>query len=127
MRATINVKDICGSGKVTREDGAVVNRRIREAWKSHDCIEIDFNNIRIASVSFLDEAVGLLALETDLDEVKEKLHLTNMSGFDQRLMDDILTSRARQRRRSGGVNRSTHRSGVTRARKPADRGKRATR
>lgn len=101
MRERINLKETCGTGKVTREDGARINRLLRAAWDSNECIEVDFDNIRIASVSFLDEAIGLLALEKELSEIKEKVHLNNISRFDERLLDDILTSRASQRRRSG--------------------------
>src|SRR5581483_12465905 len=102
MHQRINVKEICGTGKVTRADGARINRLLRAAWDGHDCIEVDFDNVRIASVSFLDEAIGLLAFEKDLSEIKKKLHVVNISRFDERLLDDILTSRASQRRRSGG-------------------------
>ena len=92
----LRVGEICGSRKVTRDDGAVIHDLITKAW-SEECIEVDFENIPIASVSFLDQAIGILALDHDLVEVRRKVRLKNMHSFDERLVNDILTSRAAER------------------------------
>jgi hypothetical protein len=98
MTLELSVKKICGRKIVTRDDGILISEYITEAWDTEEEIVIDFNNIPIASVSFLDQAIGVFALDHDLVEVREKLTWKNMTSFDERLLHDILTSRARQRR-----------------------------
>jgi hypothetical protein len=97
MPKTVSIKEICGNKITTRDDGLIINEILKNYWNHHDEIVIDFNNIPIASVSFLDQAIGVLALERELAEVRAKLHYKNISSFDLRLLEDILTSRAMQR------------------------------
>jgi len=98
MSTELRIGKICGTRTVTREDGAVIHDRIAKAW-ADECIIVDFENIPIASVSFLDQAVGVLALTHDLVEINKKILVRNMQSFDERLLKDILTSRAAQRAR----------------------------
>ncbi|MEW5913590.1 MAG: STAS-like domain-containing protein [Thermodesulfobacteriota bacterium] len=95
---SINIKRICGKNRVTREDGKVIYNLIAEKWKNDKKICIDFNNIRIASVSFLDEVFGKLALKHDVKAIKNKIELVNVQPFDRALINDILLARSKQRR-----------------------------
>lgn len=99
METTLNVKDICGTRHVTRDDGARVNERIRKVWDRGPVV-VDFGNLKIASVSFIDQAIGVLALDHDAAEVRDHVRCVNIDPFDEQLLDDILISRSRQRVRS---------------------------
>ena len=92
----LRIKDICGKNTVTRSDGKKIHRFLLEHWKKTQTIEVDFGNLTIASVSFLDEAIGQLALKFNRRELISKLKLRRISLRDKRLLNDIFISRYRQ-------------------------------
>lgn len=92
----LKIKDICGTNAVTRSDGKKIHKALLDHWENTDKIEIDFGNLVIASVSFLDEAIGQLALRFKRSELKSKLRLRRISSRDKRLLNDIFISRYRQ-------------------------------
>jgi hypothetical protein len=94
---SINIKDVCGRNIVTRDDGKKVHDLIIAQWKESDKIKIDFGNVLIASVSFIDEIFGKLAFEFDRQEVGSKLQMLNIQDFDRALLNDILASRYKQK------------------------------
>ena len=96
-RTRLNVEPIVGKNPVSREDGKVLYDKIRKLWKSSDQITIDFDNLVVASVSFMDEAFGHLALEHPREELKRKLRFVGMNEYDRALLNDIILSRVRQR------------------------------
>lgn len=92
----LKIKDICGTNTVTRSDGKKIHQALLDHWEKADTIEVDFGNLVIASVSFLDEAIGQLALRFKRSELKSKLILRRISSRDKRLLNDIFISRYRQ-------------------------------
>jgi hypothetical protein len=92
----LKIKDICGSNTVTRADGKKIHQSILEHWDKANTIEVDFDNLVIASVSFLDEAIGQLALRYKKRELISKLRLHRISSHDKRRLNDIFISRYRQ-------------------------------
>lgn len=92
----LNIKDICGTNTVTRSDGKKIHQALLEHWGKSSTIEVDFGNLVIASVSFLDEAIGQLALRFKRRELISKLKLRRISSRDKRLLNDIFISRYRQ-------------------------------
>jgi hypothetical protein len=97
MEIMINIIDLCGKNVVTRDDGKRVHDLIASEWKSADKIKIDFGNVLIASVSFLDEIFGRLAFEYSRSELTSKIAMENLQDFDRALLNDILRSRFRQK------------------------------
>jgi hypothetical protein len=93
----LNIGDVCKSNRVTRLDGKVVHDLIVQNWSSADSIVIDFGNILIASVSFLDEAFGTLTDEHSTKEISEKIKFVNITTFDRNLANGIYQSRYKQR------------------------------
>jgi hypothetical protein len=93
----INIQRISGKNTVSREHGRVVYDKIKQLWGESDQIIIDFANLLIASVSFMDEVFGHLALEYSPDELRAKLKFVNMSEFDRALLNDIVYSRIMQK------------------------------
>ena len=73
VRVKLNIREICGTNTVTRADGKHIHKYLLENWKKADTIEVDFGNLVIASVSFLDEAIGQLALQFKRSELTSKL------------------------------------------------------
>jgi len=93
----INLKEICGKQTITRDDGKKINELIVKAWNKKPIITIDFNNILIASVSFMDEAFGKLTFEYSKETLKDKLKFENIENYDRALLNDILISRYQQK------------------------------
>jgi len=93
----IVLKDKCAKQTITRGDGKAVAEMLAEAWNKDDKITIDFSNILIASVSFLDEAFGKLAFEYPKEILTQKLAFDNMDPYDRALLNDILKSRYHQK------------------------------
>jgi len=93
----INLKDKYEKQTITRKDGEQISKMILEAWDNQDKITIDFSNILIASVSFLDEAFGKLAFRYAKEELKKKLAFENLEQYDRALLNDILISRYHQK------------------------------
>lgn len=92
----LNLKEMCGTNTVTRADGKKVHQFLLDHWGKAQTIEVDFGNLVIASVSFLDEAIGQLALRYKRQELVTKLKLRRISIRDKRLLNDIFISRYRQ-------------------------------
>jgi hypothetical protein len=93
----IILKDMCAKQTITRNDAEVISRMIKDAWDREDKINIDFGNILIASVSFLDEAFGKLAFDYSKELLTQKLSFNNMEEYDRALLNDILVSRYHQK------------------------------
>ena len=93
----INLQETCEKQAITREDGKKINEIIIDAWIKDDRVVIDFNNILIASVSFLDEAFGKLTFDYTREYFRDRLSLKNIQEYDRRLLNDILTSRYHQK------------------------------
>ena len=98
----LNIKQLCGHKTVSREDGKVLYKELIGALKEGLEITLDFDNVLVASVSFMDEAFGRLALRYSLDRLKRDLHIENIQEFDRALLNDIIISRSRQRRIKSG-------------------------
>lgn len=94
----LNVATLCGARRVTREDGRVLREAILQHWTEAETVTLDFNGVRIASVSFFDESLGLLARQHPLDEIRRRVRVENMDPADRRLLNDIVQSRSRERR-----------------------------
>jgi hypothetical protein len=93
----VNLKEICGKQTITREEGKKINELIVQSWNKEDKIVIEFSNILIASVSFLDEAFGKLAFDYEKEVLVQKLSFNNIEEYDRVLLNDILLSRYHQK------------------------------
>lgn len=70
---------------------------IEKAWDGEEPLVLDFSNVSIASVSFFDEALGLLAREHPLEDLTARVKVENMSPSDRALLNGIVLSRAKER------------------------------
>ena len=93
----IDLEKTCKKKTITRKDGEKIKFLISESWDNEKKITIDFNNILIASVSFIDEAFGKLAFDHPKEDLKRKLSFENIEDYDKALLNDILLSRYKQR------------------------------
>ncbi|MFZ0927281.1 MAG: STAS-like domain-containing protein [Syntrophobacteraceae bacterium] len=92
----IDIQKVCDKKMVTREDGQVINQILTEHWAKTRRFEIDFGNLLVASVSFIDEAFGKFALCHTGEDLKQKLVFENMVEYDRQLLNDVINSRLRQ-------------------------------
>lgn len=93
----ISVLDICGKTPVSRDDGAKLHGEIERLWSDVEVLEIDFESTPIASVSFFDEAIAVLALEHPVDFLKRRLRMLNLRDADRRLLNTQINLRAKRR------------------------------
>ena len=94
----IDIKELSKKRTVTREEGEKIQKILNKAWNKEENFIIDFNNVLVASVSFLDEAFGQLALRHTKEDLQKKLKFENIVDYDKALLNDILYSRLRQRK-----------------------------
>ena len=92
----INLKRECGKKTITRKDGEHIKFLITDSWEKEKKITIDFSNLLVASVSFIDEAFGKLAFNFRKEELTQKLSFENIKDYDKALLNDILISRYKQ-------------------------------
>jgi len=95
----IQVKCFLDSKVTTRHDGEVLREHLVAHWDAVDHFEIDFQNLQIASVSFIDEAFGMLAERYSKRDINRKVKMDNMNEFDRQMCDSILNSRLQQHKR----------------------------
>lgn len=95
--SSISVVEACGDSRVFREDGEKLRRRIKELWSDLEPVDVDFGHVVIASVSFFDEAIAVLALQYPLDVIKRRVKVLNITEPDRRLLNTLVVSRNRER------------------------------
>jgi len=95
--ATIMVSRELGGQVVTREHGKKLRELVESNLNSPPLV-IDFEGLQITSVSFFDEAFGILAREKG-ESVLSKIRLEHMDPFDQALVKDIVHSRSEEGRK----------------------------
>jgi hypothetical protein len=98
----LKISEYCKSKYVTRGDGAYLRRAIEQRWSEPDQLVLDFTGVRIASVSFFDESLGLLAKQHALEELTRRVRVEHMDPADKALLNSIVVARARERRDGNG-------------------------
>ena len=93
----INIKQVCQKKTVTRTDGEKIYTLLTQAWDTEEVFSVNFGNILIASVSFMDEAFGKLATQYTKEELQAKLKFENIVEYDRALLNDVLLARLRQK------------------------------
>jgi hypothetical protein len=94
----LKISEYCKGRYVTRGDGAHLRRAIEVRWTEPEQLVLDFTGVRIASVSFFDESLGLLAKHHPLEELTRRVRVENMAPADKALLNSIVVGRARERR-----------------------------
>jgi hypothetical protein len=94
----IDIRRTCGKRTITRAEGEKINRIISKNWNQENLFYIDFDSVLVASVSFMDEAFGKLALMHTKEEMQGKLKFENILDYDRALINDIVYSRFRQKK-----------------------------
>jgi hypothetical protein len=96
--ARIQIAEYCKTSRVTRGDGAHLRRGIQEHWADEEQLVLDFSGVRIASVSFFDESLGLLAKAHPIEELRRKVRVENIDPADRALLNHIVVAREKERR-----------------------------
>jgi len=94
---TINVPEICGADTISRDAGRKVRELILSGWH-HDTIALIFGGKTVGSVSFFDEAIGLLLKRggRSIEEVRKKLKFPDLTPADRTLLDYVVTTRLKE-------------------------------
>ena len=108
--ARIGIATYCMSSRVTRGDGAHLRRAIEEHWDDDEPLVLDFSGVRIASVSFFDESLGLLAKAHPIPELQRKIKVVNIDPADRALLNQIVVAREKERRASSELPSARARS-----------------
>jgi hypothetical protein len=96
IEITVHLRDFLKCKVSTREDGTPLREYLSKRWDEADSFVIDFGNLSIASVSFMDEAFGMLAESHGKRELKRKLQIHNIEEQDESLLNGIVRSRLKQ-------------------------------
>jgi hypothetical protein len=94
---TIAIREFCDDACITRVDGARLREAIVAGW-DHERVVLDFAGTRIASVSFFDEAIGLLAREHAVETLTNRLEIVHLDPSDRALLNRIVARRAQERK-----------------------------
>lgn len=92
----ILVSNICPESHVTRSDGAVLRDAIEQTWTDEQPTTLDFSGLRVASVSFFDESIGVLARAHGRDMIAKRLRVEGIDANDRNLLNEIVSSRSRE-------------------------------
>lgn len=98
--ARLLISESFGTNHVTREDGARLRQLIEQYWSDEDALVLDFSGLRIASVSFFDESLGMLATRHPVELLAQRVRVENINPQDRRLLNGIVLSRAKERQAS---------------------------
>ena len=93
----LKLSDICEGSYASRADGERLRQAIEAALQTAPSCEVDFEMIRVASISFLDEAVAVLALKGDEGGLAARVQPVNMTAADRKLLEDLIAKRDGQR------------------------------
>jgi len=81
---------------ISRDDGEHLHQIIEDHWDNEQLV-LDFDGVIIASIGFLDEAIGLFALDFPLEVVKERILIENINENDRKLLNMIVSLRVEGR------------------------------
>jgi hypothetical protein len=93
----LRITETCPESRVLRPDGARLRQEIEKRWSDEDVLELDFENRRISSVSFLDEAIAVLFLIHAPDVVTRRLRPMNMTTTDRATLNRQIALRLQER------------------------------
>ncbi len=96
IEITVKLRDFLNSKVSTRDDGKPLREYLASRWEETEKFVIDFGNLNIASVSFMDEAFGMLAETHGKRELTKKLEIQSIDPEDKTLLNGILRSRLKQ-------------------------------
>ena len=100
----INIKDIVGEHCSERNSngniigGKEIRQMIESFWNSEQKISISFKNIKTITPSFIDEAIGKLALKYDFSELQSKLEFKNYTELIKARINKVIFLRNSQRK-----------------------------
>jgi hypothetical protein len=92
--ARIIISEHFKGSRVTRGDGEGLRALIDEHWNDSEPLILDFSGLRIASASFFDESLGVLAEQHPLDELTRRVRVENIDPADRKLLNHIVLTRA---------------------------------
>lgn len=94
---TINVPEICGEDIISRDAGHKIREIILAHWNEENII-VKFGGKTVGSVSFFDEAIGLLLKRGDkpIAEVKKKLKFPDLKPEDSTLLNYVVATRLQE-------------------------------
>jgi hypothetical protein len=110
--ARIRISEYCKTSRVTRGDGAHLRRAIEEHWSDSSQLVLDFAGVRIASVSFFDESLGLLAKSHPIDELTARVRVENIDPADRALLNHIVLAREKERQAAASERSTSSRSRI---------------
>lgn len=93
----INITEVCGDDVISRDSGRKVRDLILAHWNEPQ-IRLLFSGRTVGSVSFFDEAIGLLLKRGNKtpDELKNKLVFPDLKAADRMLLNYVVATRVKE-------------------------------
>ena len=94
---TIDVPKVCGEDIISRDSGKKIREMILAHW-DQEVISIEFGGRTVGSLSFFDEAIGLLLKQDGkpMEEIKKKLKFPDLKPEDKKLLNYVMSARVRE-------------------------------
>jgi len=93
----LSLASLDANARVTRADWAQLRALIEERQDAQEPVLLDFSGVRVAPVSFLDEALGIFARAHGTEVLLRHVQVQNFDPGDRSLLHRIVASRARER------------------------------
>ncbi len=99
----LDVSQLCGDDIISRDAGKKIRELILSAWDEAS-IELHFNGRTVGSVSFFDEAIGLLVKKggKSIGAMKNKLKFPDLKPEDRALLNYVVLTRVKEARSQKG-------------------------
>lgn len=100
---TINVPEVCGEDIISRDAGHKIREIILSHWDDEKIV-IAFAGKTVGSVSFFDEAFGLLLKRggKPVEEIRKKLNFPDLRPEDRTLLNYVMTTRLQEIKKRHG-------------------------
>lgn len=92
----ISVKGIVGENAVTLEDGRAVYSLIQEPLMRGESVVLSFNGVSVIGLPFLNAGVGQLLATYPVDDLNNRLFVTQISSLGNELLHRVMKNAEKQ-------------------------------
>jgi len=101
----IKIKEIIGEYCSQRRNGSEHNKKggetirelIMQNWDEENTIEVSFEGVKVATPSFVDEAIGKLIFQHSLDQLRKKLKFVKIDNETKEKINRTIKIRLNQK------------------------------
>lgn len=100
----VKIRDLVGQYCVSRAEGNKVYEYIKHIWDKSNKITLSFEGVDISTLSFFNAAFSPFVFDHPIDDIRNKLTLTNLSEKDKFLLNKSIKAALDQRNKISIAN-----------------------